>query len=133
MWVLVCVAHLWICFSLNSLGKERPAKTNLMPANLRAVLACGKSNSAQCWSLLDFRKINFLIPHIVSKFFISAILIFLTPRSVNQPAQSLTPCSVSLPAWSHLFREYLCENKFLRKTILACLSVAQVGCFQNIK
>ena len=41
MLVLVCVAHLWFCFVLLHIpfkGKERPTKTKLMPAKLRAVL-----------------------------------------------------------------------------------------------
>ena len=50
-------------------GKERSAKTKLMPAKLSAVLACAES--------LKF--------------------------------------------------EYLCENDFLRETILTCLSGAQMG------
>ena len=48
-------------------GKERPPKTKLMPAKLRAVLACAESDFVQCYSLrgvdsaqckptLDFRK-----------------------------------------------------------------------------
>ena len=36
--------------------KERPAKTKLIPAKLRAVLAGAKSDSAKCSSMLDFRK-----------------------------------------------------------------------------
>ena len=36
-------------------------------------------------------------------------------------------------AWSRIFREYLRENKFLSKTILACLSGAQMASFHDIK
>ena len=37
-------------------------------------------------------------------------------------------------AWSQIFREYLGENEFLSKTILACLSGAyQMGSIHEIK
>ena len=67
--------------------------------------------------------------------------------------QLLTPCSVSLrrvqlravlpfaesdsaqanTAQSQIFREYLRENEFLSKTILACLSGAQMDYIHEIK
>ena len=36
-------------------------------------------------------------------------------------------------ARSRIFREYLCENEFLSKIILACLSGAQKASFHEIK
>ena len=47
-------------FHIHCKGMERPAKTKLMPAKLRALLACSESDSTQCLPLLDFRKINLL-------------------------------------------------------------------------
>ena len=35
-------------FNILSQGKERPAKTKLMPAKLSTVLGCGKSDSVKC-------------------------------------------------------------------------------------
>ena len=37
------------------------------------------------------------------------------------------------PVQSHLFREYLTENLFLREIILTCLSGAQMGSIHDIK
>ena len=37
-------------------GKERPAKTKFMPAEFRTVLVSAESDSEQCKSILDFRK-----------------------------------------------------------------------------
>ena len=61
MLVFVAIVHIYFYFLfLYSLqGKERPAQTNLMPAKLRAVLACAESDSAQCEPLLELRKISF--------------------------------------------------------------------------
>ena len=73
------IVPIYFLFKFNILyqGKERPAKTKLMPAKLifqfRAVLTSAESDSVQC-----------------------------------------------KPALSHIFREYLCKNKFFSKTILAC-------------
>ena len=36
-------------------------------------------------------------------------------------------------AQSRIFREYLCENEYLSKTILACLSGAQLASIYEIK
>ena len=35
-------------FNILSQGKERPAKTKLMPAKLSTVLGCGESDSVKC-------------------------------------------------------------------------------------
>ena len=63
MLVWVCEAHIWICFFyIPFQDKERLAKTKSMPAKLRKVLATfgfsemSFTDSAQCFSILDFRK-----------------------------------------------------------------------------
>ena len=40
-------------------GKERRAKTKLLPAKLRAVLACAVSDSAQCFLKTECQKYMF--------------------------------------------------------------------------
>ena len=89
-------------FNILYQGKEKPVKTKLMPAKLRAVLAN--------FGLLQiFRKINMW--GLISKRY-----------SFKNKFDSVL---------SHLFREYLCENEFLRETILTCLLGAQVVWFMK--
>ena len=54
MLVYVQIVHIYFFiykFTILFQGKERPAKTKLMPAKLRAVLVCAESDSMQCYSV----------------------------------------------------------------------------------
>ena len=96
MWALVCIAHLWIRFCVTFPLK---ARRGLQRQN------CSRQNSAQCWSLLDFRKIKFSTPCSVSLpgVQLCAVLALLDLRIF----QFLTPRSVSL-----------CRVRL--RTVLAC-------------
>ena len=112
-------------------GEERPAKITLMPTKLRAVLACVKSDFAQCYSMLDFQIFfkkptcgtQFLRDIRFKKSLTSAVLVCvewsLTLRSVSLHEvrlRTVLACAEfdsaqCQPARSHLFREYLQKNK----------------------
>ena len=96
MWALVCIAHLWIRFCVTFPLK---ARRGLQRQN------CSRQNSAQCWSLLDFRKIKFSTPCSVSLpgVQLCAVLALLDLRIF----QFLTPRSVSL-------------RRVRLRTVLAC-------------
>ena len=67
---------------------------------------------------------NFGFPQIKKK--ISMFIIYIHLKKKFDSAQ----CK---PVQSHLFREYLTENLFLRETILTCLSGAQMDRFMKLK
>ena len=104
--MLKCVLpiNIFLFFYFLFPGKEMPAKTKLMPANLRPVLTC-----AECQPTLDFRNFfdkltcgtQFFIDICFSKnvrFF--AVFAFTESDSVQ--------CQ---PAWGHLFRKYCISAK----------------------
>ena len=126
-------------------GKERPVQTKFMTAKLRAVLKNEFTESAQCqpacargrlhavlanFGFLEkfpklFRKLNkWTLDSLEMEIFESQKKIcdtaqcqpiwifknFISDSAQCQPAQ----CQ---PAQSHIFRHYLRENEFLRKTI----------------
>ena len=117
--------------------KKRPEKTKLMPAKLRAVLVCAESDSAQCqfWIFEKcskiFRKINKWTLHSPEMQMFDSKKKFDSAQC--QPILDFRQFIQANTARSHLFREYIHENETFRKTILDCVSGAQVGWIHRIK
>ena len=149
MLVLVCIVHLWIrfCFTFPLKARRGLNRQN-----------CSLQNSAQDNTVQSrtprsvshfwiFGKLNCRLRAVLAnldsqkifEFFQNIIIGTQIPwkwRYSKIWKNLLTPRSVSLrrvQLHAGNFREYLRKNKFLSKTILACLSGAQMASFHEIK